>query len=144
MVRVIVLPVYFGVVGKGRWVSSVLSFKYFNFKLSASSMTQCKPSPLIGVISCSIVWLQKGGAYLAIYLWAFMFVLSLVMMTLYPVLIAPLFNKFTSVSVQNICHYEIYFSCFYVWFHHLVLFAMCENSFQRVSSGRKLRNLLLL
>ncbi|KAB5569395.1 hypothetical protein DKX38_003188 [Salix brachista] len=38
---------------------------------------------------------QKGGPYLAIYLWAFMFVLSLVMMTLYPVLIAPLFNKFT-------------------------------------------------
>ncbi|CAK7348832.1 unnamed protein product [Dovyalis caffra] len=38
---------------------------------------------------------KKGGPYLAIYLWAFMFVLSLVMMTLYPVLIAPLFNKFT-------------------------------------------------
>ncbi|GLT71121.1 hypothetical protein SLA2020_431620 [Shorea laevis] len=39
--------------------------------------------------------MQKGGPYLAIYLWGFMFVLSLVMMTLYPILIAPLFNKFT-------------------------------------------------
>ncbi|TKY63970.1 CAAX prenyl protease 1-like [Spatholobus suberectus] len=38
---------------------------------------------------------SKGGPYLAIYLWAFMFVLSIVMMTVYPVLIAPLFNKFT-------------------------------------------------
>ncbi|XP_022757437.1 CAAX prenyl protease 1 homolog isoform X4 [Durio zibethinus] len=47
------------------------------------------------IISAIIVMVQKGGPYLAIYLWAFMFVLSLVMMTLYPVLIAPLFNKFT-------------------------------------------------
>ncbi|KAK4352871.1 hypothetical protein RND71_028389 [Anisodus tanguticus] len=39
--------------------------------------------------------MNKGGPYLAIYLWGFMLVLSLVMMTLYPILIAPLFNKFT-------------------------------------------------
>lgn len=44
------------------------------------------------------LFFQKGGPYLAIYLWAFMFILSLVMMTIYPVLIAPLFNKFTPVS----------------------------------------------
>jgi len=50
-------------------------------------------------VEFSLAWLQKGGPYLAIYLWAFMFVLSLVMMTLYPVLIAPLFNKFTPVSI---------------------------------------------
>ncbi|XAR54027.1 Ste24 endopeptidase [Bertholletia excelsa] len=36
--------------------------------------------------------------YLAIYLWGFMLVLSLVMMTLYPILIAPLFNKFTPLT----------------------------------------------
>ncbi|KAJ6338420.1 hypothetical protein OIU76_007981 [Salix suchowensis] len=47
------------------------------------------------IVSAIILIVQKGGLYLAIYLWAFMFVLSLVMMTLYPVLIAPLFNKFT-------------------------------------------------
>ncbi|OMP00337.1 Peptidase M48 [Corchorus olitorius] len=47
------------------------------------------------IVSAIIVIVQKGGPYLAIYLWAFMFVLSLVMMTVYPVLIAPLFNKFT-------------------------------------------------
>ncbi|XP_022855877.1 CAAX prenyl protease 1 homolog [Olea europaea var. sylvestris] len=47
------------------------------------------------IVAAIIVIVQKGGPYLAIYLWAFMFVLSLVMMTFYPILIAPLFNKFT-------------------------------------------------
>ncbi|KNA19824.1 hypothetical protein SOVF_057760 [Spinacia oleracea] len=47
------------------------------------------------IVSAMIVIVQKGGPYLAIYLWGFMFILSIVMMTLYPVLIAPLFNKFT-------------------------------------------------
>ncbi|CAL9153886.1 unnamed protein product [Musa hybrid cultivar] len=47
------------------------------------------------IVSAIIFIVQKGGPYLAIYLWAFMFVLSLVMMTIYPILIAPLFNKFT-------------------------------------------------
>lgn len=47
-------------------------------------------------IVAAIIWIaQKGGPYLAIYLWCFMLVLSLVMMTIYPILIAPLFNKFT-------------------------------------------------
>lgn len=54
-------------------------------------------SVIIGppIVAAIIIIVQKGGPYLAIYLWGFMFVLSLVMMTLYPTLIAPLFNKFT-------------------------------------------------
>ncbi|XP_061338963.1 CAAX prenyl protease 1 homolog [Gastrolobium bilobum] len=54
-------------------------------------------SVLIGppIVAAIILIVQKGGPYLAIYLWAFMFALSIVMMTVYPVLIAPLFNKFT-------------------------------------------------
>ncbi|KAH7846648.1 hypothetical protein Vadar_016459 [Vaccinium darrowii] len=54
-------------------------------------------SILIGpyVVAPAIVIVQKGGPYLAIYLWSFMFVLSIVMMTIYPALIAPRFNKFT-------------------------------------------------
>ncbi|KAG8363308.1 hypothetical protein BUALT_Bualt19G0008700 [Buddleja alternifolia] len=47
------------------------------------------------IVAAIIVIVQKGGPYLAIYLWAFMLVVSLVMMTIYPILIAPLFNKFT-------------------------------------------------
>ena len=38
--------------------------------------------------------LQIGGAYLAVYLWGFMLGLSLFFMTIYPTVIAPLFNKF--------------------------------------------------
>lgn len=54
-------------------------------------------SVLLGppIVAAMIVIVQKGGPYLAIYLWAFMLILSLVMMSLYPILIAPLFNKFT-------------------------------------------------
>lgn len=47
------------------------------------------------IVAAIITIVQKGGPYLAIYLWAFMLIVSLVMMTLYPVVIAPLFNKFT-------------------------------------------------
>ncbi|XP_057744126.1 CAAX prenyl protease 1 homolog [Arachis stenosperma] len=47
------------------------------------------------IVAAVIVMVQKGSPYLAIYLWGFILVLSLVMMTIYPVLIAPLFNKFT-------------------------------------------------
>ncbi|KAK9749443.1 hypothetical protein RND81_02G125900 [Saponaria officinalis] len=47
------------------------------------------------IVAAIIYIVQKGGPYFAIYLWGFMFALSIVMMTIYPVLIAPLFNKFT-------------------------------------------------
>ncbi|XP_059634249.1 CAAX prenyl protease 1 homolog [Cornus florida] len=47
------------------------------------------------IVAAVIVIVQNGGPYLAIYLWGLVFVLSLVMLTLYPILIAPLFNKFT-------------------------------------------------
>lgn len=90
------------------------------------------------------VWFQKGGPYLAIYLWAFMFVLSLVMMTVYPILIAPLFNKFTPVSNQNSCYFadvSLWLLMFSLIFPYVIIF--CDaNSFRRVSSGLKLKNLL--
>ena len=38
--------------------------------------------------------LQLGGPYLALYLWSGLLLLSLVLMTVYPTFIAPLFNKF--------------------------------------------------
>ncbi|KAJ0974435.1 hypothetical protein J5N97_016400 [Dioscorea zingiberensis] len=54
-------------------------------------------SILIGppIVAAIIIIAQNGGPYLAIYLWVFMFVISLIMLTLYPLVIAPLFNKFT-------------------------------------------------
>ncbi|KAL7258712.1 hypothetical protein ACSBR1_004753 [Camellia fascicularis] len=52
------------------------------------------------IVAAIIVIVQKGSPYLAIYLLGFMLVLSLVIMTLYDVLIAPLFNKLTPVSFK--------------------------------------------
>ncbi|XP_073281823.1 CAAX prenyl protease 1 homolog isoform X2 [Primulina huaijiensis] len=54
------------------------------------------------IVAAIIFIVQKGGPYLAIYLWAFMLVVSLVMMTVYPILIAPLFNKFTPLPDGNL------------------------------------------
>mmetsp|Transcript_2651 Transcript_2651/g.3624 ORF Transcript_2651/g.3624 Transcript_2651/m.3624 type:complete len:473 (+) Transcript_2651:50-1468(+) len=43
----------------------------------------------------TVIWVvEKGGKYFFIYLWAFLFVFALLMMTIYPVFIAPLFNKY--------------------------------------------------
>ncbi|MQL80517.1 hypothetical protein Taro_012970 [Colocasia esculenta] len=47
------------------------------------------------IVAAIIYIVNIGGPYLAIYLWGFMFLLSLLMMTIYPIIIAPLFNKFT-------------------------------------------------
>ncbi|KAH7427021.1 hypothetical protein KP509_10G026600 [Ceratopteris richardii] len=47
------------------------------------------------VVAAIIVIVQRSGPYLAIYLWAFILMLSLLLMAIYPILIAPLFNKFT-------------------------------------------------
>lgn len=47
------------------------------------------------VVAAMIIIVQRAGPYLAIYLWAFILVLSLLLMAIYPVIIAPLFNKFT-------------------------------------------------
>lgn len=44
------------------------------------------------IVVAVVIIVQEGGPYSAIYLWAFMLVLSIVMMSLYLVLIAPLFN----------------------------------------------------
>lgn len=55
------------------------------------------------------VLLQNGGPYLAIYLWGFMFALALLMMTIYPIMIAPLFNKFTPVSIFSCCTASVIF-----------------------------------
>jgi STE24 endopeptidase len=46
------------------------------------------------IVAGITVILQRAGALLPLYLWGFIFSLSLVMMTIYPTLIAPLFNKF--------------------------------------------------
>lgn len=56
------------------------------------------------IIAAIIYIVQIGGPYLALYLWGFIFVLSIFMMTVYPILIAPLFNKFTPLPDGALRH----------------------------------------
>lgn len=51
--------------------------------------------PVTAALLFVIRW---GGAHFYWYVWAFLFAFSLVMVTLYPVLIMPLFNKFTPLE----------------------------------------------
>mmetsp|Transcript_508 Transcript_508/g.1174 ORF Transcript_508/g.1174 Transcript_508/m.1174 type:complete len:433 (-) Transcript_508:1007-2305(-) len=50
------------------------------------------------IIAGIVYILLHTGPAMALYLWGFMLVLSLVMLTVYPVLIAPLFNKYTPLE----------------------------------------------
>jgi STE24 endopeptidase len=50
------------------------------------------------IIAGIVYILLHTGPAMAMYLWSFMFVLSLVMLTIYPILIAPLFNKYTPLE----------------------------------------------
>lgn len=52
-------------------------------------LTAAISAPLIPAV---VYIVRMGGPFFFLYLWAFLFVVSLVMMTLYPTLIAPLFN----------------------------------------------------
>ncbi|GIL78776.1 hypothetical protein Vretimale_269 [Volvox reticuliferus] len=47
--------------------------------------------PIVGIVTYI---LQVAGPLLPLYLWAFFFGLSLFLMTIYPIFIAPLFNKY--------------------------------------------------
>lgn len=59
------------------------------------SLTFLLSFPLIGMT----VWIVRaGGPHFYVYVWAFMFVVSILMLTIYPTLIAPLFNKYTKLD----------------------------------------------
>ena len=46
------------------------------------------------LLAAFVYILLHSGPYVALYLWGFVFAVSMLFMTLYPSLIAPLFNKF--------------------------------------------------
>lgn len=78
------------------WTLQQTIWLFFRDMLMGLGLMVAVGPPIVAAI---IIIVQKGGPYLALYLWAFMLVLSLVLMALYPILIAPLFNKFTPVSL---------------------------------------------
>ena len=50
------------------------------------------------ILAAIIYILRVASPYMPLYLWAFVFALQLVMMTVYPTLIAPLFNKYAPLE----------------------------------------------
>lgn len=60
--------------------------------------------PIIAIMVGIIRW---GGPFFYFYVWAFLFVVSIVMMTIYPTIIAPLFNKYTKLDQGESVHSNI-------------------------------------
>jgi Na+/melibiose symporter-like transporter len=54
------------------------------------------------ILSAVVYILRVASPYMPLYLWAFVFVLQLVMMTVYPTLIAPLFNKYEKLEAGKL------------------------------------------
>ncbi|KAG8490338.1 hypothetical protein CXB51_016124 [Gossypium anomalum] len=87
--------------------------------------------PIVSAIIVIVQWRSLSG-YLCL---AFMFVLSLVMMTIYPVLIVPLFNKFTPFHSSFLVSTKSNYFCF-------ALDGTVGNSFLKESLDLRLRNTL--
>jgi len=51
----------------------------------------------VPILSAGLMLIKWGGPYFWFYLWLFLIGVTLVMVTIYPTVIAPLFNKFQSV-----------------------------------------------
>lgn len=54
------------------------------------------------LLAAFVYILLHSGPYVALYLWAFVFVVFMVFMTVYPEVIAPLFNKFDTLPEGNL------------------------------------------
>jgi STE24 endopeptidase len=64
-------------------------------KLISLALTMGIGFPIVSIV----VWLVRwGGPYFYFYVWTFLFVVSVIMMTIFPVWIAPLFNKYTPLE----------------------------------------------
>ena len=55
------------------------------------------------VLGCVLKIIELGGRHFYVYVWGFMFVFSIIMLTIAPVLIMPLFNKYTPLEVEGRC-----------------------------------------
>jgi STE24 endopeptidase len=68
---------------------------FFGDKVKELVLTAVIGGPFVSVM----LWIIKaGGTYFYLYIWAFMFAFSVFMMTIVPVVIMPLFNKYEPLS----------------------------------------------
>ena len=54
------------------------------------------------IVAAITLILKNTGPLVAIYLWFFILIVSLFMLTIYPIVIAPLFNKFTTLPAGSL------------------------------------------
>ena len=64
---------------------------FFRDKLMTLALTVGFGCPVMSAVVWVVRW---GGEHFYFYVWLFLFIVSLIMMTVYPTLIAPLFNKY--------------------------------------------------
>eukprot|EP00978_Attheya_sp_CCMP212_P035519 scaffold154979_cov54-Attheya_sp.AAC.2 len=64
-------------------------------KLKGLALTAVIGGPFVALL---LKIIKVGGEYFFVYVWGFLFVFSLFMMTVYPVVIMPLFNKYEPLS----------------------------------------------
>lgn len=64
---------------------------FFSDKIKSLVLSCVIGGPFTALLLKIIHW---GGEYFYLYVWAFLFVFSVIMMTVYPILIMPLFNKY--------------------------------------------------
>ena len=68
---------------------------FFQDKAMTLGLTFLLGMPILSLI----IWIVRiGGPYFYYYVWACLCVVSIVLMTIYPTLIAPLFNKYTKLE----------------------------------------------
>jgi STE24 endopeptidase len=68
---------------------------YFQDKLMSLGLMIGFSIPLLP----AMIWIiRKGGPHFYFYIWLFLCIVSVILMTIYPVLIAPLFNKYTKLE----------------------------------------------
>ena len=77
---------------------------FFRDKLISLLLTFVIGGPIIAAIISIIRW---GGEYFFFYVWAFLLAVSVLMMTIYPTVIAPLFNKYTLLDTSGDLYKEI-------------------------------------
>jgi STE24 endopeptidase len=68
---------------------------FFRDKLLSLVLTLVIGSPILSALIYIVRW---GGEHFYLYVWVFLCVMSILLMTIYPTLIAPLFNKYTKLD----------------------------------------------
>ena len=77
-------------------LSPLLAFLSSNEQVKSTLLTVAISVP---ALSCVLKIIELGGKYFYVYVWAFMFVFSIIMLTIVPVVIMPLFNTYSPLEV---------------------------------------------